>query len=113
MPVRDPRAPLRQRTRRRSSRKGELMRHVFGSALSLLAMTAISSAADAELAAGTRNGDLAAVASHLPLAHPIRPKATVTLLSLQRVLAAHDPSLAPFLVDELPSRAPSLPPPTP
>ncbi len=79
------------------------MRHVFGSALSLLAMTAISSAADAELAAGTRNGDLAAVASQLPVDHPIGTKATVTLVSLKRVLGVHEPTLSTFLVDYLPS----------
>jgi quercetin dioxygenase-like cupin family protein len=84
------------------ARKGDLMRHLFATALSLLAMTAISSAADVELAADAPNGDLAAIAWQLPADHPIGTKATVTLVSLKRVLGVHEPRLSTFLVDYLP-----------
>ena len=51
----------------------------------------------------TRNGDLAAIAWQLPADHPIGTKATVTVVSLKRVLGMHEPRLSTFLVDYLPN----------
>jgi len=78
------------------------MRHLFATALSLVAMTAISSAADVEFAADTRNGDMGAIASQLPADHPVGTKATVTLISLKRAAYMHDPMLSTFIVDYAP-----------
>jgi quercetin dioxygenase-like cupin family protein len=78
------------------------MRHLFAAALSILATSAISAAADVELAAGMRHGDLAALASQLPPDHPIGTKATVTLVSLNRLVGVPERMLSTFLVNYLP-----------
>ena len=78
------------------------MRHLFATALSLLAMTAISSAADPVTVASTHDGDLAAIRSLLPPDHPEGVKATVKLVSLKRASYLHDPMLSTFIVDYAP-----------
>jgi quercetin dioxygenase-like cupin family protein len=79
------------------------MQHLSATALSLLATTAISSAADVKPAADIPTGEMAAIAWQLPADHPVGTKAAVTPVSLKRVLGVHEPMLSMFLVDYLPN----------
>jgi quercetin dioxygenase-like cupin family protein len=78
------------------------MRRILPTAASLLALTAVSAAADPDILAGPAVGDLASIRSLLPADHPEGVNAKVTLVSLKRAQFLHDPTLSTFIVDYAP-----------
>ena len=78
------------------------MRRVLLAAASLLALTRMSAAADADIIASTHDGDSAAIRSLLPADHPKGTKATVTPMSLKWAPYLHDPMLSTFIVEFAP-----------
>jgi quercetin dioxygenase-like cupin family protein len=73
--------------------------------LSVLAVTAISNAAEPDgidKMASTHGENLAAALPLLPADHPLGSGATVTLVSVRRASGLHEPTLSTFIVDYSP-----------